>query len=55
MNKKPIWLGMMVGSSIGGFIPMLWHAGMMSLWGIVMSTVGGIIGIWAGWRFGRGY
>jgi hypothetical protein len=54
-SKKMIWIGMTVGSTLGGFIPALWHAGMFSMWGIVMSTVGGIAGIWAGYRVGRYY
>ena len=55
MSKKSIWIGMFVGSSIGGFVPMLWHAGMLSLWGVVMSTIGGVAGIWIAYRIGRGY
>ena len=55
VSKKSAWIGMFVGSSIGGFVPMLWHAGMLSLWGIVMSTVGGVAGIWIAYRIGRGY
>jgi hypothetical protein len=50
MEKKAIWVGMFVGSTLGGFVPMLWHASLFSLWGIVLSTVGGLVGIWAGYR-----
>ena len=53
MSKKAIWFGMSVGSTIGGCVPMLWHAGMLSLWGILLSTIGGIVGIWAAYRLGR--
>lgn len=53
MTKKAIWLGMFVGSTIGGFVPALWHAGMFSLWSIVLSTVGGIAGIWVAWKMTR--
>ena len=53
MTKKAVWMGMFVGSTIGGFIPMLWHASMLSMSGIVMSTVGGIAGVWAVYRLGR--
>ena len=53
MNRRPIWIGMFVGSTIGGFIPALWHAGMVSMSGIILSTVGGIAGIWAGYRIAR--
>ena len=43
---------MCVGSTIGGCVPMLWHAG-FSLWAVLLSTVGGIAGIWAAYRLGR--
>jgi len=52
-NKKMIWIGMTVGSTVGGFIPSLWHAGIFSMWSIILSTVGGIAGIWAGYQIGR--
>ena len=35
----------LIGSIIGGYIPSLWGADFLSLSGLVMSTVGGIIGI----------
>ncbi len=50
MSKKAIWFGCIVGSTLGGFVPTLWHAGMFSLWGVIFSTVGGIAGIWLTWR-----
>lgn len=53
MSKKAIWLGMFIGSSIGGFVPMLWHASLFSISAIFFSTVGGIAGIWAAYRLGR--
>ena len=53
MSKKAIWFGMFVGSTIGGSVPMLWHASMFSLSAILLSTVGGIAGIWAVHRLGR--
>lgn len=54
MNSKTlIWIGAFAGSTIGGFIPALWHASLFSMWGIVLSTVGGVAGIWAGWKLGQ--
>lgn len=53
-TRRLIWFGLIAGSTIGGFVPELWHASMFSLWGIVMSTIGGIIGIWAAWKIGNG-
>lgn len=46
-NKQLIWLGAIIGGTIGGFIPTLWGADVFSVWSIVLSTVGGLAGIWA--------
>ena len=53
-SKRLILIGSIVGSFVGGLIPGLWHASMFSMWGLVFSTIGGIVGIWAGWRIGQG-
>jgi hypothetical protein len=53
VSKKAIWLGMIVGSTLGGWIPALWHASMFSLWSVVLSTAGGIAGIWVAFRLTR--
>jgi hypothetical protein len=50
MSKKFIWVGFFFGSSIGGFVPAMWGGDLLSPWGIVMSLVGGIAGMWAGYR-----
>ena len=53
VSKKTIWFGSLIGSTIGGCVPMLWHASMFSISAIVMSTLGGVAGIWVVWRMGR--
>jgi hypothetical protein len=53
MSKKAIYFGMMIGSTIGGFVPALWHASLFSMSSIVLSTVGGIAGIWVAYRLSR--
>ncbi len=42
---------MVVGSTIGGYIPGIFGAGFLSLWGIVGSAVGGIAGIWIAYKY----
>ena len=49
-TKKLIWLGMFVGSTIAGFIPRLWGAGMLSMSGILCSGAGALVGIWLGYK-----
>lgn len=43
-----IWIGVLVGGFIGGWIPTLWDASLLSLSGIIGSTIGGLIGIYLG-------
>ncbi|MFH0947815.1 MAG: hypothetical protein V1833_02305 [Elusimicrobiota bacterium] len=45
-SKKMMMLGLFVGSTIGGYIPILLGAGMFSFSSLFGSGVGGIIGIW---------
>ena len=47
MSDKAIYLlGVSIGSGAGGYIPSLMGAGLLSAWGIIGSTVGGIVGLW---------
>ncbi len=43
-----IWIGVLVGSAVGGWIPTLWGAGAFSFTGIIGSTIGGLLGIYLG-------
>ena len=43
-------IGMIVGSTLGGWLPSLWGAGGFSLISILLATVGGLLGIWIGYR-----
>ena len=52
--KVFIWVGLFVGSTIGGFIPSLWGDSFFSLSSVMLSAVGGIAGIYAGFKAGRG-
>ena len=53
VSKKIIWIGMIVGSAIGNMLPLLWGGDAISMTGVLLSGVGGILGIWAGYRLGR--
>jgi hypothetical protein len=52
-GKKLIWFGATLGSILGGCVPNLWHAPALSMWGLLFSTLGGLLGIWLGWRLSR--
>ena len=52
-KSKLIWLGLFVGSTVGGYVPTLWGAGMLSFSTLIGSFAGGILGIWLGYRMGE--
>jgi uncharacterized membrane protein YeaQ/YmgE (transglycosylase-associated protein family) len=43
--KQMIWIGTLVGSVIGGFIPLLWGASEFSFSSIIFSGLGAMAGI----------
>jgi len=53
VNKLIIGIGMFVGSTIGGYVPVLWGASLFSFSAILFSTIGGILGIWIGYRISK--
>jgi hypothetical protein len=44
--RTRIWLGVLIGSTIGGFIPDLWGAGLLSYSSVLFSGIGGFAGLW---------
>jgi hypothetical protein len=50
MNKKTIMLGMVFGSTIGGYIPTLFGVNAFSLISILGGFIGGLLGIWLTFR-----
>ena len=53
MERKLIWLGLTVGTVAGGYIPLLWGSPAFSMSSVLLSAVGGIMGIYLGYRLGR--
>lgn len=50
-RKTLVWIGLGVGSTVGSLIPALWGgSALISISSIFFSGVGGILGIWAGWK-----
>lgn len=52
-KKTLIWVGLTVGSALGGYLPALWGGALISFSSVTLSAVGGIVGIWLGYRFGE--
>lgn len=52
-TKTLIWIGVFAGSTIGSFLPMLWGDSALSFSSIILSTVGGLAGIWGGYKLSQ--
>jgi uncharacterized membrane protein YeaQ/YmgE (transglycosylase-associated protein family) len=48
--QSRIWLGILIGSTIGSFIPELWGADMISYSSLLLSGVGAFAGLWVGYK-----
>jgi hypothetical protein len=53
MTRKLTWVGLFIGSTLGNMVPLLWGGSAISMSGFLFSTIGGIAGIWVGYRFGQ--
>ncbi len=49
-SKFLVYLGMFIGSIIGGYIPILFGASLISYSSVLFSGIGGILGIWIGYK-----
>jgi len=50
MDKRVIMLGMVIGSTIGGYLPTIFGAGIFSLYSILGTVLGGVLGIWLSFK-----
>jgi len=48
--KGLIFILMVAGSYAGSYISSLWGAGIFSMSSVLLSALGGFIGIWAGYK-----
>ena len=54
MNSKSlVWIGIFVGSSIGGSLPMLFGDSVFSVWSLLLGSIGAIIGIYFGFKISQ--
>lgn len=52
--KKIVTLGALVGGTLGGWLgTALDHGNGFGGWAILLSTIGGFAGIWAGYKIGQ--
>ncbi len=53
MDKKIIYIGMVIGSVVGGYLPTIFGIGAFSITSVFCGGLGGIIGIWLAWKISR--
>jgi hypothetical protein len=53
MNKLIMYTLITVGGIVGAYIPSLFGADGFSVWAIVGSTIGGLIGIYAAYKISQ--
>jgi hypothetical protein len=46
---------MTIGGAVGAYIPLLWGGSVFSFSSVIFSGLGGIGGIWLGYKLGRAY
>ena len=44
---------MILGSSLGGFLPLLWGGSELSFSSIFLTAIGGLLGIYVGYKVSR--
>jgi predicted MFS family arabinose efflux permease len=49
-SRSAIWIGILIGSTIGGLIPELWGEGAFSYSSLLLSGAGAFVGLWLGFR-----
>jgi hypothetical protein len=49
--KSTVWIGIFIGSIIGGYIPVLFGVSIFSFWSVIGNGVGGLLGIWIAYKF----
>ena len=48
--RSRIWLGIFIGSMIGGLLPELWDANLFSYSSVFLSGIGALVGLWIGYK-----
>ncbi len=52
-SRKLIWTGMLVGTTLGTFVPILWGGSELSFSSIIWSAIGGFVGIYIAYQMSR--
>ena len=53
-EKSIVMIGLVVGSAIGGYIPILLGASFLSYSSVIGNAIGGLIGVYIGYKIAFG-
>jgi hypothetical protein len=53
MGRSVIGLCVLVGTTVGSFVPALWGGSTFSLASVLFMGIGGVAGVWLGVRLGN--
>ena len=53
MERKLLWLFLFIGSTLGSLVPLLWGESAFSLSSVILTGVGGLLGIWLGFKMSQ--
>ncbi|MEI9966875.1 MAG: hypothetical protein WDN67_04600 [Candidatus Moraniibacteriota bacterium] len=51
--RSLVFLFLFIGSTLGGFVPLLWGGSAFSVSSVLWSGIGGVLGIALGYHLGR--
>ena len=52
-QKTIIWICVGIFGTIGGFIPLMWGDSLLSFGGLLGNGIGGLFGIWVGYKINQ--
>jgi hypothetical protein len=48
--QRRIWVYVLIGSTLGSFIPELWGGDLLSYSSVLLSGIGGFAGLWLAYK-----
>ena len=50
MDKRVLWMCLLVGSTVGGMLPEAWGASAFGVASVMLSALGAVAGVWVAAR-----
>jgi hypothetical protein len=53
MDRRVLWMCLLVGSTAGSFVPVLWGGSAFGVASLLLGAVGALAGVWVAARIGE--